>query len=763
MNGELLMKKIIILLVISILFVYGLFADKLDINNATLYEIEQLDGVTPDLARNLYRYVFEKDGFTSPFELLDVEGVDIPTYRKLLPQVSMFPIERDRLEHSFQVMLTIQNLLDEGNLPLNIVDFLEDLALSPLNVNTMRFEDFIRLPNVSPTDAAAVLRHIKERGPITGVRQFRGVRGLSFWGYRNISRYATYYDVEDPDELRFTFRQQFHADDRDDASYRLLNRLRANYRSYQVGLLHEKSRNEKLEDSLLKFSVEANNEFNLDKVVVGSFKMSHGLGLAMDSTDGRETIYEDDLLFSTRQLYRINGLFSDLTPTKQFGLFGIGIEKSFRDLIVYAYYSQDKKDGILNPDGSINAYYYSVSNTIHDDYKDAFEETVMGTYLKYYLPIDGLEGSHIGLGGIRIGYDQPFNPDYRHLLRSPPANMDPDVEKLWSGENRNIKSVDFQFVWRQYSMFGEWANLSGGGSASNVGMRWDRENGNYLIKYRNYNPAYDNPYARGFAQGYGRFHHTFYDAEHQFRDINKNTADGSFENPPVANVQMKSEAGVYFQVNQVRFHRMLRLTHAYYDMWNSNRLYDGEIFRAENDRLQAEIEFQPFMDISFRLRQNLQRRQKNHVNKSTSKMTTFRVMNRFTHKSFLSVEGKYGSNYNVLGGRTEGKLASTFYNYRFSSRFSINTGFSLWQVDGYSMWNFDDNNFDQMEGDGHKYYVALTNYFSDDFQFKVFFRQRYNTLEEPEAPYVDKDGYGVRNFKNENRESLLKTYLTYRF
>ncbi|HPP86870.1 MAG TPA: helix-hairpin-helix domain-containing protein [bacterium] len=763
------MKKIYIFISFLILIFQALNISaqtKLDINNATLKEIQALKIFTTKQSEEIYNFILEKGGLQNIYELSAIPNIDAKLINELKDKITIYPKKTDAAEYSYNVMQTIKNLIDEENLPINIVDYLEDLAVNPLNINKADFNDLAMIPNLPPQDIAAVLRHIKKNGEIKSMRQLSGARDLSSFGYRTLKNYITFSDQIRAEYTKpsFIYKQKFLIDTVDEPSYRLMHRLRINYKNYQFGILNEKDRSERLDDSLLKYSIELKNIFNLDKIILGHFKISQGWGLALDTTDGMETEYKEDSLFSTRQLRRINGLFSDLTTTELFSFHGLALQKKYNNFTIYTYYSSDKKDGILNADGSVNYYYYS--NTRDKNYYNNFREDVVGGYLKYQLPIDGLEGSHIAIGGYRMEYDKEFRPDTITLFPNNTMVPDPDYLKLFRGKTRIIQNADFQLIWRRFGLFGEIAHLARGGSAHNLGGRYDSNNGNYLILWRNYNTSYDNPYARGFGEGYGRFDATILSYDYKYRMIDLN-GDNITDYYNLSNSQtMKSECGYYLQAQQIRFSRFFRITQMYYDNWDYYRYVSStnSAPRVNNDRMQGEIEIQPFLNFAFRLKHKLQRKNKNHETKSTTNESTIRFINRLTEVSDLNIEYKYAKNENITGGKTDGNLYSVDFDYKFSSKFSMKTGIGLWKTDGMSMWNIDDDKIDFMDGNGFKYYLAMTNYLSDNLQLKFFFKQKF-TDNELSTRYTYKyiDGGQIRILDYADNNTIIKTYINWRF
>ncbi|MCY4027302.1 MAG: ComEA family DNA-binding protein [Acidobacteria bacterium] len=66
-------------------------ADLVDINRATLAELDTLPGVGPRTAQRILEYREENDGFTRIEELMNVRGIGERTFLRLKPLVTVGP------------------------------------------------------------------------------------------------------------------------------------------------------------------------------------------------------------------------------------------------------------------------------------------------------------------------------------------------------------------------------------------------------------------------------------------------------------------------------------------------------------------------------------------------------------------------------------------------------------------------------------------------------------------------------------------------
>ena len=209
----------------------------------------------------------------------------------------------------------------------------------------------------------------------------------------------------------------------------------------------------------------------------------------------------------------------------------------------------------------------------------------------------------------------------------------------------------------------------------------------------------------------------------------------------------------------------------YYDAWDCFKNQKvNNVFQAvkvTNYRTQGEIEIKPFLNLVIRLKHKLQRKNKEY-SPSTTNESTLRVINRISYKSYLNIEGKSGRNDNPAGGKTDGQYMGVDYSYKFSNKLTVESSFYFWETDGFSMWNFEDNSIDFMDGDGFKYYFVVTNYLSNNLQFKIFFKHKI-TKHDPDYEYDIAyywDAYKnveVRDFKYDDNFVVVKTYINLKF
>lgn len=196
---------------------------KIDINNATLEEIQKLPigyqdadsiythivRVHPDTsltleevlnsyhipvwkAKNIYEYIFYHGGISSYYELSKINGVNPGDLERWKAYIFISP-RREGRNLIFDIQRIRSRSASEESPRESALDWWILKLIEPINVNKAEVDELYALDRVSLIDAAAVVRRARIL-PLRNSRDLRRVPHLSYYGYRNMVNFVTYKD-----------------------------------------------------------------------------------------------------------------------------------------------------------------------------------------------------------------------------------------------------------------------------------------------------------------------------------------------------------------------------------------------------------------------------------------------------------------------------------------------------------------------------------------------------------------------------------------
>ncbi len=388
------MKKFLLLL--FALFCIGLYAEKLDLNTATLTEILQLP-ISEIQANDIYQYREYIGFFESLYDLRKIPSIDQVTMLRIkdLVVISLYREQDDVSIRRDEIQDLLERLDSNEGGSEGMSDVWEDYLMTPQNVNQMRYDDFISLPNVSGIDAVAILKRVAAGDTIADMRDMRNSVGLSHYGYTNLRSYVYYKEPPVKNRFYYDAQMQYYTRYFEEGASDMLHesflrsdygmsgvviphdkrksywgyfnldkldpdvmvKLRARYGNhYKIGFMNysgkgEKSLIDKSSDDLIadsKFYAGYENT-NLPllkntamKLYLGHYRATFGEGLVMENTD----------FYSSRKTgfgfsKRILGITPDLSRTQEYALRGGALEISNPYFGATFFGSDDKKDAIV--------------------------------------------------------------------------------------------------------------------------------------------------------------------------------------------------------------------------------------------------------------------------------------------------------------------------------------------------------------------------------------------------------------------------------
>jgi DNA uptake protein ComE-like DNA-binding protein len=834
--------------------------DKPDLNAMTEDQVHALP-VTPEQADAIWNRLLYEGPFHNIFELRELPEIDDKTLAAIEAVVRVNPPRPsdERAQRIDDAYYRIENLGTDEGTNVGLVDEWIDRLMEPLNVNEASLDELMDLQNVSPADAVAIYNAVKRQGGLRGSRDLRAVPGLSDWGYRNARNYLGYDQTAQRGKLHgsYTFRAYntpfFTSDElavdpnvlvdpTPDASHKL--RLTYDQR-FKGGLLwHRNIGEQTIYANSGSFKIPEMKWFAgiekqklgpllLDRAYLGNYQVSFGQGVVMESGDYFSPRYSG---FGFDK--RITGIAPDLSRAQEFTLRGAAFEAYHGPFKGTGFFSAQKKDAILNPDGSINRLVSFVPRENFDLYPTA---QATGTSDTVWVPaFDGVQspinnttevgfggelavrpwvGASIGFVGTEFLYDRPLKPDFgqsyqygaytrslhdsmqTNSVTADTARVDtlvdvypmiaaPSVSKiatnsvnpeatsgyyssatsaLWSGAKavRQIYGINLLSVVNNYTFQLEYGEFQDQGRFFKLGddphalvtsvyAQWSSLS--LLALYRDYSIGYDNPYCRGFSN-YARWKGTTYEDEFYLN------------NPVLAEVQRntavpQAERGVYLE-SRYQFSRPLTFN-AQVDNWT--RVAD----QADYYRWVGSLSYRPVWPIVVRVRQKLQGRWNYDPEKETG-FTTYenRINLEYRLSRYDALELLYASGYTTFTPRPRlsGEADPTGYapldgfddspteaigiqlTHYFSPRLRVRGAWELY--DGF-FWNFEDSDFAVLQGKSARWWFSISDRLSDQLsvRFKLtsdhsyagtWVQSRSNNSYPTPTPGIDYTGENVTN------------------
>ncbi|MBT4034843.1 MAG: hypothetical protein HOB84_08820 [Candidatus Marinimicrobia bacterium] len=653
-------KRVGHITIISLLMLGLAWANPVDINNASLSELQDLP-LTEGQMLAVYEYVQYHGPLESIYELVNVSELEHVDIEALKPQLVLKPDENastnTRLQDQYRKVedWTSTEGASEGLMEL----WLERLA-EPINVNTATYDDLVSFQNVSQIDAVAVLKLRAEVDSIGSARWLRNAIGLSYYGYRNLREFVTYSEPEDgqmhvwynmvvksipstnsEEEAVATILQIENLEElkksellnnpasRPDVLHKLSF---TNSRHWKAGISYNRQLGEShryfndgdIPEVKLSFTVSDYNlgPLHLDRMVLGNFSATIAQGLVMQSTDFRSPRYSG---YGWNK--RVTGIFSDLSRTQQYALRGAGIQGSLFDKFKFMVFaSKNDRDAILNSDGESftslitmyprDDYDYFVQDTL--DMLNAVEEVTYGGNLRYEIT----PGTFVGFSSYESLYDKELRPDplltlilpgnTGLFLNSSGNGADTEVaamhassaaSSLWdvAKSNRRVQGLEFSTVISNLALQLEWAVLDKDSEILSIKDDPRALVANAYLQFDNFNfMVLYRDYDLGFDNPYQRSFSNYQRYKSSIFEDYYYLKNPAFSYLYAGASQPQAEQGIYVS-SRYQMHRAWLLT-TNFDTWT--RVADGSRYF----RTVATLEYRPTFNYRFRVRQKWQAR-----------------------------------------------------------------------------------------------------------------------------------------------------------
>jgi hypothetical protein len=398
--------------------------------------------------------------------------------------------------------------------------------------------------------------------------------------------------------------------------------------------------------------------------------------------------------------------------------------------------------------------------------RDVMDERVLGSHLRWeFAP-----GTYIGGTAVEIrtrnrafpGADR-WNPDPLTLVIDPARIEDRDAEMSAAydsrplGNYRRVWGADGQAVWRnlawaaEYGKLetsrepGSWKRLFSSGPEAVVTQGYAQwENLTLLALYRNYDLGYDNPYSRSFSED-ARYEQTILDGN-AYRLKNPYWAMLARDYPAP-----KAERGWYFNTRWQPL-RQLLVSGFEFDTWT--RLADD----ADLSRMTARLEYRPIFPVRLRLRHTITDRHRvrpddvRAYRSWDTRLETLAYLSGYDQLRSLFSSGNvtFAARGRLSGPAAGGDVQSDTtaqrgspsralqaqFTHQFTSDLAVTVSSEIY---GGFLWNFEDNEFVVVDGQGFRNWVMLRSRLSPNLSWRF----KWTADHARTRTFVD-----IRNFGN---------------
>ncbi len=788
--------------ILSIFLVFSSFADPIDINHATPSQIDSLDAPW-FIKEEIKEYLFEYGSFNSIYDLYNLPSMTDLLFERLKDKIA---VVKDSTDPSAYYVLRLQEKFASEESPTEgAVDTWEDMLIYKLNVNKADLDDILELYGVSVMDAKAVIENRNLWKRLRNTRDLRNSPGLTFYGYSNMRNYVRF---KEPPQVSYAFHgnvrikntymnsdyylndvsasglvsdlttriDEFNSvgdtlglrsklldigwtNEECDSLYEKLVRERDEINSFtnsgELSLRTKLLWGERIKSGLLvkqdnydrytwgKGYLMVQNFPYLKRAVVGDYHIALGQGLVMDNASR----------FFPRRYNHIEGIFGDVTSSYATSFRGGALWLKWWRFDVIGFYSYNTRNSITNPDGTINTLV--LSDVPFSDMRNNLKEQTYGGRIKFNLNyIMNLPlGTYIAVSGYETRYDNDIN----HLPYTIDIPFDKDnlstlsYSGLFNGDLRRIGGFEYRTLFGNMSVEGEIAAMFDGTSITSKAMvhqLFYQLNDFYVrLLYRDYDPQFDNPYMRGFAEQ-DRFDDTPIEKDYRLIDP---TYMVLLDDP-----RSKAERGLYIET-RAKLTRKITITRMYLDVWENREIH------LPNFRFQGEVEYRPLYPWRIRIKQKIQQKhlyKDVYPTKSLTMETTLRTFFTLTNRDYFNFEMRYGQvklTPNPLYTDNElirGGYSGVNFEHHFSPVFSLLGGIAAWRTDGMSQWIFEDTGIDFLNSNGYKYYLTFVDKLSDNasVRFKIGYKNTdyyYTGLTTSSYEYTNDEGLPVLDFARE--------------
>lgn len=416
--------------------------------------------------------------------------------------------------------LLLESTLDDSE-DSKLLDYLEDLESRPLDLNTVTQEELEEIPYISATLAREIIEYRKENFPLKSKRELLNVGGITEQLYETIKIYLfvkksdiNASENEEEKILRedkvskprlikgfeFRYRSRIQQDLQTKEGYlsgdypgsraKIYNQLNFTFSKDKYllkgNLTLEKDAGESSIADFLSGYIELKNYKFIRSAVAGDYSLTFGQGLGMWSGLGfsKGSISVDPV---KKRSGNISG-YSSVNESQFFR--GIAVDFFYKQLDFFLFYSNNYFDASIDTvlDEISSFYFDGYHRTISErNRKNSAREQLLGGRVYY-----SKENIRFGLTYWTSKFSKQIGADSTRQLYN------------FSGDRAGILSADYDFIYRNINLYGEFARSQSGSIAGIGALRFSIGKAASLVfLYRNYPEDFSPVHSFGFGEKNG--------------------------------------------------------------------------------------------------------------------------------------------------------------------------------------------------------------------------------------------------------------------